>query len=154
MRVESTVRNNAGFGVESEELGLVKITGHTELVLNKKGDMNKHVVSPAKKARSTVSPVPPTKTGDDDDVQIVGVKAPQSKQSSNAAQPGKISSQPTDPISKVTQKSGVALPKNWPPGLYFVGDTNVSSWPGPDKLHEFFLTHPVKVNKKVEIDVW
>jgi len=54
-----------------------------------------------------------------------------------------------DSIAKVTQKSGIVVPKNWPTGLYFVGDINVLSWPGPDKLQEFYLTHSVTVNSKV-----
>jgi len=45
---ESTLRNNNGFGVESEENGLVELTGPFDFGKNKKGDMNKHVVSPAK----------------------------------------------------------------------------------------------------------
>ena len=118
------------------------------------------MVNPAKRARTVIDLA-------DDQATSCREQGPNVKNETDEAKPkacirssnpslGKIKSNPIhiDPIAKVTQRSGVEVPKNWPVGLYFIGDCNASGgWPGPDKLSEFFFTHSVKVNKKVEIEI-
>lgn len=139
---ESSIQKNTGYGVESEDPGLVQLTGQIKFGGNKKGDMF-NVANPAKRARS-----------------IATVSEPSVEEDTNSASStdnrgqGDITSKSSnikDPVARVTKKSGIDVPENWPDGLYFIGDINVSGFPSIDKLQEFYHTHSVQVNKKVVI---